>query len=201
MVLRQKAIELGMVTLREDGLRSIYDGDTTVEEVLQIHLILKCTPSVPDVTSNRSALIIIWWTKLAPWPRYSHFQQKAVHSRPLDTPLCPNFTTSPSTRMARKRPATLTPPRKQTPSTNSAPDRTLPHERGRRRRKETLLRSKSGQKPPRKAKQKSSVSGPMPSVKSKSSHDFHPPARHADRFRTASPPWSDRARPTGTQCR
>jgi type IV pilus assembly protein PilB len=35
LVLRQKAIELGMVTLREDGLRSIYDGDTTVEEVLK----------------------------------------------------------------------------------------------------------------------------------------------------------------------
>jgi type IV pilus assembly protein PilB len=33
--LRQKAIELGMATLREDGLRSIYDGDTTVEEVLK----------------------------------------------------------------------------------------------------------------------------------------------------------------------
>ena len=35
IVLRQKAIELGMVTLREDGLRSIYDGDTTIEEVLK----------------------------------------------------------------------------------------------------------------------------------------------------------------------
>ncbi|MFO1481930.1 MAG: GspE/PulE family protein [Verrucomicrobiaceae bacterium] len=35
LVLRQKAIELGMVTLREDGLRSIYDGDTTIEEVLK----------------------------------------------------------------------------------------------------------------------------------------------------------------------
>ncbi|MBE7495528.1 MAG: type II/IV secretion system protein [Verrucomicrobiaceae bacterium] len=35
LVLRQKAIELGMVTLREDGLRSIYDGETTVEEVLK----------------------------------------------------------------------------------------------------------------------------------------------------------------------
>lgn len=35
LVLRQKAIELGMATLREDGLRSIYDGDTTVEEVLK----------------------------------------------------------------------------------------------------------------------------------------------------------------------
>ncbi|MBI3882308.1 MAG: type II/IV secretion system protein [Verrucomicrobia bacterium] len=35
VVLRQKAVELGMVTLREDGLRSIFDGDTTVEEVLK----------------------------------------------------------------------------------------------------------------------------------------------------------------------
>ncbi len=35
LVLRQKAIELGMVTLREDGLRSIFDGDTTIEEVLK----------------------------------------------------------------------------------------------------------------------------------------------------------------------
>jgi len=35
LVLKQKAIELGMVTLRDDGLRNIYDGDTTVEEVLK----------------------------------------------------------------------------------------------------------------------------------------------------------------------
>ncbi len=35
LVLRQKAIELGMVTLREDGLRSIYNGETTIEEVLK----------------------------------------------------------------------------------------------------------------------------------------------------------------------
>jgi type IV pilus assembly protein PilB len=35
IVLKQKAIELGMVTLREDGLRSIYDGSTTIEEVLK----------------------------------------------------------------------------------------------------------------------------------------------------------------------
>ena len=34
VVVRQKAIELGMVTLREDGLRGIYAGETTVEEVL-----------------------------------------------------------------------------------------------------------------------------------------------------------------------
>ena len=35
VVLKQKAIELGMTTLRQDGLRSIYDGDTTIEEVLK----------------------------------------------------------------------------------------------------------------------------------------------------------------------
>ncbi len=35
VVLKQKAIELGMMTLREDGLRCIYDGDTTIEEVLK----------------------------------------------------------------------------------------------------------------------------------------------------------------------
>lgn len=35
VVLRQKAIETGMTTLREDGLRSIYDGDSTIEEVLK----------------------------------------------------------------------------------------------------------------------------------------------------------------------
>jgi type IV pilus assembly protein PilB len=35
VVVRQKAVELGMVTLREDGLRSIFDGDTTIEEVVK----------------------------------------------------------------------------------------------------------------------------------------------------------------------
>ncbi len=35
VVIRQKAVELGMVTLREDGLRSIYNAETTVEEVLK----------------------------------------------------------------------------------------------------------------------------------------------------------------------
>lgn len=35
LVLKQKAIELGMMTLREDGLRNIYDGETTIEEVLK----------------------------------------------------------------------------------------------------------------------------------------------------------------------
>ena len=35
VVLRQKAIELGMQTLRQDGLRNIYDGVTTIEEVLK----------------------------------------------------------------------------------------------------------------------------------------------------------------------
>ena len=34
-VIRQKAIELGMVPLREDGLRGIFDGSTTVEEILK----------------------------------------------------------------------------------------------------------------------------------------------------------------------
>ncbi len=37
IVLRQKAIEIGMTTLRDDGLRLIFDGKTTVEEVV------KCT--------------------------------------------------------------------------------------------------------------------------------------------------------------
>ena len=32
-LIRQKAIEQGLCTLREDGLRAIYDGLTTVEEV------------------------------------------------------------------------------------------------------------------------------------------------------------------------
>ena len=35
VVIKQKAIELGMTTLREDGLRNIYDGRTTIEEVLK----------------------------------------------------------------------------------------------------------------------------------------------------------------------
>jgi len=35
VVLRQKAVELGMVTLREDGLRSIFDGDSTIEEIVK----------------------------------------------------------------------------------------------------------------------------------------------------------------------
>ncbi|HON07236.1 MAG TPA: type II secretion system ATPase GspE [Verrucomicrobiota bacterium] len=35
VVLRQKAIELGMITLREDGLRNIFDGETTIEEVVK----------------------------------------------------------------------------------------------------------------------------------------------------------------------
>ncbi len=33
--LKEKAVELGMVTLRQDGLRSIFAGDTTIEEVLK----------------------------------------------------------------------------------------------------------------------------------------------------------------------
>ena len=35
LVLRQSAIEQGMRTLREDGIRSIFDGESTVEEVLK----------------------------------------------------------------------------------------------------------------------------------------------------------------------
>jgi type IV pilus assembly protein PilB len=35
VVLKQKAVELGMMTLREDGLRSIYEGETTIEEILK----------------------------------------------------------------------------------------------------------------------------------------------------------------------
>ncbi|MDB6072412.1 MAG: type fimbrial assembly protein PilB [Verrucomicrobiaceae bacterium] len=35
LVLKQKAIEMGMTTLREDGLRNIFDGITTIEEVLK----------------------------------------------------------------------------------------------------------------------------------------------------------------------
>ncbi|MFC4994631.1 GspE/PulE family protein [Rubritalea tangerina] len=35
VVLKQKAIELGMRTLREDGLANIYSGRTTIEEVLK----------------------------------------------------------------------------------------------------------------------------------------------------------------------
>ena len=35
VVLKQKAEELGMRTLREDGLRNIFSGITTIEEVLK----------------------------------------------------------------------------------------------------------------------------------------------------------------------
>ena len=35
VVLRQKAVELGMKTLRDDGLRCIFEGITTIEEVLK----------------------------------------------------------------------------------------------------------------------------------------------------------------------
>jgi len=35
IVLKQKAIELGMVTLRQDGFRSVFAGETTIEEVLK----------------------------------------------------------------------------------------------------------------------------------------------------------------------
>lgn len=35
VVVHQKAVELGMTTLRDDGLRGIFDGDTTIEEVVK----------------------------------------------------------------------------------------------------------------------------------------------------------------------
>ena len=35
VVVRQKAVEDGMITLREDGLRSIFTGDSSVEEILK----------------------------------------------------------------------------------------------------------------------------------------------------------------------
>jgi type IV pilus assembly protein PilB len=35
VVLRQKAVEQGMITLREDGIRNIFEGETTIEEVLK----------------------------------------------------------------------------------------------------------------------------------------------------------------------
>ena len=35
VVLRQKAVELGMRTLREEGLDAIFSGETSVEEVLK----------------------------------------------------------------------------------------------------------------------------------------------------------------------
>ena len=35
VVLKQKAVELGMVTLRQDGMRSAFAGDTTIEELLK----------------------------------------------------------------------------------------------------------------------------------------------------------------------
>ncbi|MFL6528553.1 MAG: GspE/PulE family protein [Chthoniobacterales bacterium] len=35
VVMKQKAVELGMITLRQDGVRSIFAGDTTIEEVLK----------------------------------------------------------------------------------------------------------------------------------------------------------------------
>jgi type IV pilus assembly protein PilB len=35
VVMRQKAVELGMITLRDDGLRGIFEGETTIEEVVK----------------------------------------------------------------------------------------------------------------------------------------------------------------------
>ena len=36
--LKQKAVELGMVTLRQDGLRSIFAGDTTDRGSAEIYM-------------------------------------------------------------------------------------------------------------------------------------------------------------------
>ena len=35
VVIRQKAVEEGMITLREDGLRGIFNGDSSIEEVMK----------------------------------------------------------------------------------------------------------------------------------------------------------------------
>jgi type IV pilus assembly protein PilB len=35
LVLREKAVEQGMRTLREDGVRNLFDGYTTVDEVMR----------------------------------------------------------------------------------------------------------------------------------------------------------------------
>jgi len=35
LTIKQKALEQGMRSLRDDGLRSIFDGNTTIEEVLK----------------------------------------------------------------------------------------------------------------------------------------------------------------------
>ena len=35
VVLRKRAVEMGMRVLREDGLRNIYEGLTSIEEVLK----------------------------------------------------------------------------------------------------------------------------------------------------------------------
>jgi type IV pilus assembly protein PilB len=35
LVIKQKALEQGMRTLRDDGLRAIFDGATSIEEVVK----------------------------------------------------------------------------------------------------------------------------------------------------------------------
>ena len=35
MVIKQKALEQGMRTLRDDGLRAIFDGATSIEEIIK----------------------------------------------------------------------------------------------------------------------------------------------------------------------
>jgi type IV pilus assembly protein PilB len=34
-MIRQKALEQGMRTLRDDGLRAIFDGHTSIEEIIK----------------------------------------------------------------------------------------------------------------------------------------------------------------------
>ncbi len=52
-VLRARALELGMRTLREDGIRSILDGETTVEEVLKYTCNRRRCPLGPWATARR----------------------------------------------------------------------------------------------------------------------------------------------------
>ena len=35
VIMRQRAVEMGMATIRDDGLRLIFDGKTTVEEIVK----------------------------------------------------------------------------------------------------------------------------------------------------------------------
>jgi type IV pilus assembly protein PilB len=49
VTIKQKAIELGLVTLRQDGLRSIFAGDTTIEEVLRVTQMKKSGFTISDL--------------------------------------------------------------------------------------------------------------------------------------------------------